>query len=258
MLHGFPEFWYSWRHQLPALARAGFRALALDLPGYNESDGFPDVRSYRLSSLVKVLAEFLRNVAGGPAFVVGHDWGGVLAWRLATLYPELIRKLAILNAPHPATYREELQQGLGQWMRSWYVFFFQVPWLPEWFLQANDFAFFERAWRQQPIHPEAFREEDIAQYKQALSRPGVLTAGLNYYRAAFRYFRDSCRAPQSVPAPTLVIWGEQEAYLNSTLLDRLDRWVPDLRVERIPDASHWVQNDVPERVNELLIRFFTT
>jgi pimeloyl-ACP methyl ester carboxylesterase len=256
LLHGFPEFWYSWRRQLPALAAAGLRAIALDLPGYNESDKPAAVKRYRVRSLIADIAGFIRQVAGGPAYVVGHDWGGVLAWRLAATYPQLVQKLAILNAPHPAAYREELRRHPTQWLRSAYVFFFQLPSLPEALIRAGDFALLERAWREQPMHPGAFTDDDIRRYKQALSRPGGLTGPVNYYRAALRYSRDTYGPRQQIRMPTLVVWGERDPYLGVSLLDLLPRWVPDLRIERIPDASHWVQNDVPNRVNRLLVEFF--
>jgi len=255
LLHGFPEFWYSWRHQLPALANAGFQAFALDLLGYNQSDRPTAIKAYRVDNLIQGLADFIRVVIGTPAFVVGHDWGGVLAWRLAALHPDLVSKLAILNAPHPAAYQAVLRCGPGQWIRSWYIAFFQLPWLPEFTIQANNFAGLERMWRQGPVHPGAFTNEDITRYKQAFRRPSGLTGPLNYYRAAIRYSWDANKPPQRVLAPTLVIWGEQDPYLSLNLLDRLGQWVPDLRIQRIPDASHWVQNDVPDQVNRLLIEF---
>jgi pimeloyl-ACP methyl ester carboxylesterase len=256
LLHGFPEFWYSWRHQLRALAAAGFRAVAPDLRGYNASDRPARVADYRVRKLVEDVAGLIRALTPGPAFVVGHDWGGVLAWRLAALHPELVRKLAILNAPHPAAYRAELRRNPGQWLRSWYVLFFQVPWLPELVLGACDFALLERAWRLQPVHTGAFAAGDIPAYKQALRGPGALTGPIHYYRAALRYPRDLYGEPQAVPVPTLLVWGERDPYLSVRLTDGLSRWVPDLCVERIADASHWIQNDVPDHVNGLLARFF--
>ena len=254
LLHGFPEFWYSWRHQLPALANAGFRAVALDMLGYNESDRPAAIQAYRMNHLLQGLADFIRDVVGGPALIVGHDWGGVLAWRLAARHPQLVRRLAILNAPHPAAYRQELRRSFGQWLRSWYIAFFQLPLLPELLLQAGDFALLKSAWRLQP----AANETDVAEYKRALGRPGGLTGPLNYYRAALRYSGDMNRPPETIAVPTLVIWGERDKYLATTLLDRLHHWVADLRVERLPDASHWVQNDVPDRVNRLLVEFFNS
>ncbi len=256
LLHGFPEFWYSWRRQLPALAEAGFRAVAPDLRGYNESDAPPKVEDYRATTLVEDIADLIRRTAGGQARVVGHDWGGVLAWRLAALHPELVRQLVILNAPHPASFLAELKRNVGQWWRSSYVLLFQLPWLPECIIRSGDFALLERAWRREPANPAAFSPRDITAYKQALSKPGRLTAPLHYYRAATRYAQDLRRPPHRVQAPTLVIWGCRDPFLSERLTHRLDGWVDDLRVERLAEASHWVQNDAADEVNRLLIKFF--
>src|SRR4051812_5035805 len=149
-LHGFPELWYSWRHQLPALAEAGFRAVACDLRGYNESDKPAGVRSYRMDLLVQDVVGLIGQV-GGRAVVVGHDWGGVLAWHLAMRAPELVEALVVLNAPHPLAFRREMGNPV-QWVKSSYAFFFQLPWLPELVLRAFDFALLERALRRQPVH----------------------------------------------------------------------------------------------------------
>jgi pimeloyl-ACP methyl ester carboxylesterase len=256
LLHGFPEFWYSWRHQIPALARAGFHVVAPDLRGYNDSDRPADVSSYRVSSLVEDIAGLIEDAGAGRAYLVGHDWGGVIAWRVAALRPGLVRRIAILNAPHPAAYREELRRNPGQWLRSSYILLFQLPWLPERLLGTANLALLERAWRRQPVHPGAFSAQDIAAYKQALGRPGGLRGPLHYYRAALRHPQDLSASPQSIDVPSLLIWGERDPYLSPSLPERATRWVSDLRIERIPDASHWVQNDVPDRVNRLLIDFF--
>ena len=254
LLHGFPEFWYSWRHQLPALADAGFRAVAPDLRGYNESDRPSGVAAYRVARLVQDVAGLIRAL-GGRACVVGHDWGGVIAWRLAAIHPGLVRKLAILNSPHPLAFRRELRRDWQQCLRSAYTVFFQLPLLPEWALRAGDFALLRRVWTRQPARPGAFTADDFAAYSRALGGPGALTAPLNYYRAATRYPDDVYGPPQRVGVPTLLLWGERDAYLGLGLTEDLGRWVPDLRVERI-DASHWIQNDVPDRVNRSLIEFF--
>jgi pimeloyl-ACP methyl ester carboxylesterase len=254
LLHGFPEFWYAWRHQLPALADAGFHAVAPDLRGYAGSDRPDGVRHYRVARLVEDLAGLIRSL-GGRACVVGHDWGGVLAWRLAALHPGLVRKLAILNAPHPLAFRRELRRDWRQCLRSAYTLFFQLPRLPEWILRAGDFALMRRAWRRQPA-PGAYTDADLAAYSHALGGPAGLTGPLNYYRAATRYPDDVYGQPQCVEVPTLLLWGERDVYLGMGLTEDLGAWVPDLRVERIPDASHWLQNDVPDRVNRSLIEFF--
>jgi len=256
LLHGFPEFWYSWRHQIPALAAAGFRVLAPDQRGYNESDKPAGVDAYRVEALTADVAGLIRHVGEARAAVVGHDWGGVLAWYLPVQYPELVDRLVVLNAPHPLAYLRELRRG-GQLLRSWYVLFFQLPGLPERLIRAGDFAAVRRMLRRQPVRPDAFTEEDVERYRVALARPGALTAALNYYRAAVRGggLRRAARKMRPIPVPTLLLWGEQDPALSVRLTEGLEAWVPDLRVERIADASHWVQNDAPERVNQALVNF---
>jgi pimeloyl-ACP methyl ester carboxylesterase len=254
LLHGFPEFWYSWRHQLPALAAAGFRALAPDLRGYNESDKPRRVADYRIERLADDVAGLIAHAGEQDAAVVGHDWGGAIAWSLALRRPEVVRKLAVLNAPHPAAFLRELRTP-GQLLRSWYMFFFQLPALPEALLRAGNFASLERTLRTEPVRPGAFTDEDVRLYKQALSRPGALTAGINYYRASILRLRRLARQIRPITVPTLLVWGERDRYLGLRLTEGLEPWVPNLRLVRLPNASHWVMNDAPEEVNRLLVEF---
>jgi pimeloyl-ACP methyl ester carboxylesterase len=255
-LHGFPEFWYSWRHQLPALAGAGLHALAPDLRGYNDSDKPRGVESYRLAALVEDVAGLIQIAGGRRACVVGHDWGGVIAWALAMRRPEVVERLAVLNAPHPAAFLRELRTP-RQLLRSWYTFFFQLPRLPERFLRRGNYAGLERILRHEPARPGAFSDADIRSYKQALDRPGALTAAINYYRAAFRHRGRMGRHIHPITVPTLLIWGERDRYLGRRLTEGLEPWVPNLRIARLPGVSHWVQNDAPDEVNRLLVGFLT-
>jgi pimeloyl-ACP methyl ester carboxylesterase len=254
LLHGFPECWYSWRHQLPALADAGFRAVAPDLRGYNLSDKPPGVRNYQLKLVVEDVAGLIRQLGAPHAVVVGHDWGGVIAWQLAADHPELVSRLVVLNAPHPSAFRRELRRP-WQWLRSWYILFFQLPALPEWLMGWGDYALLERTLTAPPIRPGGFTPEDIRVYKHALARPGARAAALSYYRAALRYRRETARHRPPITVPTLLIWGERDPYLGIGLSDNLNAWVPNLRVERLADAGHWVQNEEPERVNRLILDF---
>ncbi|WP_158057517.1 alpha/beta fold hydrolase [Halorussus halophilus] len=262
LLHGFPEFWYSWRAQIPALADAGFRVVAPDMRGYNESEKPHGVSSYRSEELVGDVAGLVRELGEEQAHVVGHDWGGIVAWQTAIRHPEIVDRLAVLNAPHPGAYRRELQRNTDQLRRSWYALFFQLPWLPERLLGARNCAVLADL-PDSATNPEAFTETDVRRYREAASQPGALRSALNYYRAAFREnLRTELRAlvggerpDQSVRAPTLLLWGEQDPALCVELTEELAKWVPDVRVERLPDASHWVQNDAPDRVNEALVEF---
>jgi pimeloyl-ACP methyl ester carboxylesterase len=254
LLHGFPEFWYSWRHQLPALARAGFRAVAPDLRGYNLSDKPPGIRSYRLDHLLGDLVGLIHHLGEPKASVVGHDWGGVLAWHLAIYHPDLVERLVILNAPHPAAYQRELHSW-RQLLKSWYVFLFQVPGLAEQLISAGDFDLVERMFRHQPVNPNAFTPEDVRLYKHALARPGALTAALKYYRANSSALVQRLHNSPTITVPTLLLWGERDNYLSPRLTEGLQSWVTNLSVVRFPDVSHWIQNDAPERVNWLMVEF---
>jgi pimeloyl-ACP methyl ester carboxylesterase len=262
LLHGFPEFWYSWRYQIPALAAAGFHAVAPDMRGYNWSDKPSSVHSYRVEVLAHDVERLIRACGATRAAVVGHDWGAIVAWWFAMLHPERLTRLAILNVPHPAyTLEPGLMRAAGvpvwrQLLRSWYVFFFQLPGLPEAMLRAGTFAAVRRTLRRDPVRPDAFTDADITRYVEALAQPGALTATVNYYRALLRRNPGAMHARlRRIEAPVLVIWGERDRYLEAGLADPPRRWVPNARVERLPDASHWVQLDRPERVNALLLEF---
>jgi pimeloyl-ACP methyl ester carboxylesterase len=255
LLHGFPEFWYSWRHQIPALAAAGYHVVAPDMRGYNRSDKPHGVRAYRSEVLIRDVARLIKACGVERATVVGHDWGGGVAWQFAMRYPERLARLVILNAPHPARF----VAGLRSWRqlhKSWYMFFFQLPWLPEASLRAGCFASLRRSLRTEPNRSGAFTPADIEQYVAAAAQPGALTAAINYYRALFRQNPvQALRSIRRIDAPTLVIWGEHDRYLGSELAEPARSWVPNIRVERLPNASHWVQIDRPERTNELMLDF---
>ena len=255
LLHGFPEFWYSWRHQIGALAAAGFRVIAPDMRGYNLSAKPRGVHAYRLEALTADVAGLIRHAGAGRATVVGHDWGGLVAWQVPIHHPDVVESLIILNAPHPGPARREMRT-LAQLRKSWYIFFFQLPDLPEWSIRRREFAGIAKVFRTEPLRPGAFTAEDVRLYQEALARPGALTAALNYYRALFRRsWREWSKPIPPITVPTLVIWGERDPYLGLPLLEGLQEWVPDLRVERVPDASHWIQVDAPEKVNRLMIEF---
>ncbi|WP_458188757.1 alpha/beta fold hydrolase [Haladaptatus sp. NG-WS-4] len=271
LLHGFPEFWYSWREQIPALAEAGFHVVAPDLRGYNASEKPREVEQYGLDQLVGDVLGLLDYFDAETAHVVGHDWGGAIAWETAIRHPERVDRLVVLNAPHPEAFRRELRNPV-QLRRSWYMFYFQLPWLPERFLSARNYRLVEELFREGTENPDAFSEADVRRYVEAAAQPGALTAAIDYYRALFReqartelrnLFDNLSRGDSSprsarssvVRVPTLLVWGENDTALGIELTEGLEQWVPDIRIERLPDASHWVQNDRPERVNELLVEF---
>jgi pimeloyl-ACP methyl ester carboxylesterase len=254
LLHGFPEFWYSWRHQLPALAAAGFHAVAPDMRGYNLSAKPRRVAGYRMGHLTRDVAGLIQACGAERATVVGHDWGGGVAWGFAMRYPQLLDRLAILNCPHPVPFLRALRTP-RQLRKSWYIFFFQLPWLPEASFRARDFEGLRETFRREPTRPGAFSEADVDRYVEALARPRALTSAISYYRAFVQHGLAERRLLRRIDAPVLVIWGERDRYLGKELADPPRAWVPHARVERLPAASHWVQEDQPERVNRLLQQF---
>lgn len=248
LLHGFPESSYAWRRQLPALAARGFRAVAPDLRGYGRSDRPRGVAAYAVEALVDDVTGIVEALGERDAVLVGHDWGGIIAWYTAMLRPASVRRLIILNAPHPAAYAREMRRLSSQVWRSWYAAMHQLPRLPELAWRAGDFALLRRVLRTGP----ARTREEIAECVSALSSPGAMTAALNYYRAALRHRPEGIRRIQ---APTLLIWGERDRFLVPELTEGLERWVPDLTIERLPRATHWLHHEEPERVSELIARF---
>ncbi len=253
LLHGFPEFWYSWRRQIPALAGAGLRVVAPDMRGYNLSDKPSGWRAYDTDFLADDVAGLVRHLGEEQAYVVGHDWGAAVAYATAMRHPRAVRRLAILNVPHPARMLEGFRTA-RQLRKSWYMFFFQAPFLPEYLLSRDGYSFAKRSLRADS--PGTFSDEDLERYVEAWSQPGALTGMINYYRAALRRSpRGARRRLVPIEAPTLVIWGERDRHLGSELAEPGARWVPNVRMEWLGQATHWVQHDAPERVNELLIEF---
>lgn len=256
LLHGFPEFWYSWRHQIPALAEH-YTVVALDQRGYNES-AKPEW-GYETDVLVADVVEVIKALGYERAILVGHDWGGVVAWATAISYPQRIERLIVLNAPHPAIFAEQLRTNPEQRRKSLYMGFFALPFLPELLLSRNDYAALERILRGQARRADAFHDEDIEHYKDAISKPGALTAALNWYRAAARGTRGMYRASgMQVQAPTLLIWGANDRFLGSELVVGTERFVADLTVRMIDDSSHWVQQDAPDEVTRHMLAFLNT
>ena len=251
LLHGFPEFSWGWRRQIQPLADAGFRVIAPGLRGYNLSDKPRGVASYRVETLVADVDALIRHTGAERAHVVGHDWGGIIAWWLAMTAPHRVERLAILNAPHPKAFRREIRTP-DQIRRSWYVMAFQLPILPEMAIRARDYALLEAVCRAESVRPGAFTDDDIRRYKEAASRPGALTAMINYYRAAGRYPRPETRI---IPHPTLLIWGERDQALRPQQTCGLEEWVPDILIECLPQASHWVAAEFPDEVSGLLTGF---
>jgi pimeloyl-ACP methyl ester carboxylesterase len=252
LLHGFPEFWYGWLRQIAPLAAAGLRVVAPDQRGYNLSAKPGGVAAYALDTLADD-ALGLADALGRARFaVVGHDWGGIVAWHLAGRNPERVERAAVLNAPHPATVRDFMLAHPSQALRSWYAGFFQAPLLPEWTLGAADFAWL-RASLARSSQPGAFPAEDLRRYRGAWARPGALTAMLNWYRALPRHAGPP--RPPRIRVPVRVVWGDRDPFLDRGLAGAGLALCDDGEAFHLMDATHWVQHEEPERVNRLLAEF---
>ncbi|HEU5229624.1 MAG TPA: alpha/beta hydrolase, partial [Ktedonobacteraceae bacterium] len=232
----------------------GYTVVAPDLRGYNDSD--KPRTGYDMPTLLRDIEGLIKGLGQEKAIIVGHDWGGALAWVFAMRYPEMTERLIVLNAPHPWAFARELRT-FKQLRMSWYMFFFQLPWLPEYLLGLNRAAMLVRVLAATAVQKSAFPPDVQERYRDAMSKPGALTSGINYYRATFRRVRTptGTRPDTTISAPTLLIWGEQDIALGPGLTQGLERWVPDLQLKRIPDSGHWVQQEKPEAVNTLILEF---
>jgi pimeloyl-ACP methyl ester carboxylesterase len=256
LLHGFPELAHSWRHQLPALAEAGFHAIAPDLRGYGDSDRPAAVEEYAAPKLVGDVAGLIAALGYETAHVVGHDWGGAIAWALAARRPELVRTLTAINGPHPVA-ASETRQEPEQQQKAWYMLLFNFAGVAEAWLSKDDFANFRR-FVFDTAAPGTFPPEDRERFVAAMARDGALTAALNWYRANIPPSSWLSPPPDLPPvtAPTMVIWGEADVYMGEPVLRRsIAKAAGPLRVERLPGVSHWVQQEAPEAVSALLVDF---
>jgi len=251
LLHGFPEFWYGWHKQIDPLATR-FYVVAPDQRGYNLSEKPAAIADYTLDVLASDVVALARACGRNRAFIVGHDWGGVIAWWTAAYYPETVERIVILNAPHPLAIRRLLRRSIGQLFRSWYAGFIQIPTIPEVLVQARDYAALVSAMRRSS-RPETFTAGDFEQYRRAWEQPGALTSMMNYYRAF-------ARRPQPgegrLQAPTLILWGKKDVTLKPELAKLSARYCGRAEVRYFPNATHWLQHEEPEAVNAAILEFF--
>jgi len=256
LLHGFPEFWYSWRHQIPALGRY-FKVVVPDLRGYNYSD--KPASGYDLDTLSADIRGLIERFGKTRAHIVGHDWGGVIAWHLAQKFPECIDRLAILNAPHPQQFVKDLIGNIDQLRRSWFLLLFQIPALPEWLIQHNLKNFVQNLFREHAIRKAAFTTEVMNIYQNALAKPRVLTAAINYYRQILSpqtWLNNREEHTKLVTAPTLVLWGEEDSFLSNKLTQDLDKLIAaPFQLKFVPNCGHWIQQEAPDTVNRELLKF---
>ncbi len=254
LLHGFPEAWFSWRKQIPYFAERGYRVIAPDQRGYNLSERPKAVSQYSYAKLGGDIENLIRALGRERALIVGHDWGAAITWWLAANRPAICEKVAILNVARPDVVAKALTSNHAQRKRSWYMFFFQLPFIPEAFLRKDSFSFMKRS-LQGTARKGTFTDEDLEQYVEAWSRPGVVTGMLNWYRAAVRSLASKVRF-KPIDRPLLVIWGARDKFLGRELAEPSLAGCSDASIEFVEEASHWVQHEEPELVNSKLEAFF--
>jgi len=252
LLHGFPEFWYGWRHQIAALAAAGFRVWVPDQRGYNLSDKPRPVRGYVVDELARDVVGLIDAAGHATAAVVGHDWGAAVAWHLAAQHPARVRRVAVLNVPHPQVMGPALLRKPGQLLRSWYMFFFQVPGLPEVLVRLRGWWLARQALRR-TSRPGTFTPADLALYQEAWSQPRAMRSMINWYRAAGRLARRLGRTGR-IEVPVHIIWGERDAFLKPELARESLAFCEQGQLTYLP-ATHWVQHEEAVAVNKLLLEF---
>lgn len=253
LLHGFPEFWYGWRKQIPFFAGAGYRVWAPDQRGYNLSEKPRGIAAYNLDALAADVVGLIDAAGQEKAFLVGHDWGGAAAWWVAAKYPQRLEKLVTLNAPHGAVMSKSLSRNPAQRRKSWYMFFFQLPWLPELVSRRRNWRMLTGMLRSSG-RSGTFSDADLAEYRQAWSQPGAYSAMLNWYRAMMRA-RPTPAPRQPVSVPTLLLWGAQDHFLGRQLAEDSIKRCSQGRLVFLEDATHWLHHEQPGRVNALMHEF---
>lgn len=250
LLHGYPDAWFGWAAQIAALSNAGFRVVAPDQRGYNLSDKPQDVDSYAQNTLVKDIIGLADSLGFGSFHLAGHDFGAAVSWRLASLHPDRLKSLAILNVPHPEVMIQTLRRHPSQMLKSWYIFFFQIPGLPERLMRANNWRVVISAM------PKGLSEAQRNAYREAWEQPGAIHSMINWYRAAFRWTGLKVNQTAPITVPTLILWGKQDPYLSYAMVQPSLNRCLNGRLVTFESASHWVMADEPDQVNQLLIDHF--
>ena len=258
-LHGFPEFWYCWYRQIDFFAGKGLRVIVPDQRGYNTSSKLSGISPYRIDSIARDTIGLIEYANRRKACIVGHDWGGATAWWLGQRYSSWVEKLAVLNCPHPSVITKHLLNNPAQRKKSWYIFYYQLPWLPELTMSREKWAFSRKALQFTSVRG-TFSNEEIAEYVKAWSKPGALTAMLNWYRAGLLMMKPSRQkrhALRKIEVVTLLLWGVKDHFLGQELAQpSIDR-CSDGKLVFLEEATHWLQHEVPEKVNSLLLDFLS-
>lgn len=251
LLHGFPERWFSWRAQIPALAAEGYRVVAPDLRGYGLSD--KPASGYEITDLAQDVVSLVTALGEETATVVGHDWGGAIAWEAAARHPARVARVAVLNCPHPAVMNHVLRRSWDQFVRSGYMLFFNLPWLPERLIARDRGRSILRMFHGNAVHPEAFSRETLEALRESVASPDDVRPMLEYYRRSVRRALRGALPPYPViQQPALLLWAERDVVLGNKLIAPHTRVARDLTIRRIVDCGHFVQQERPDAVNALL------
>ncbi|MBP7765480.1 MAG: alpha/beta hydrolase [Deltaproteobacteria bacterium] len=253
-LHGFPEFWWAWRKQLPYFADKGYRVVAPDQRGYNLSDKPEGVAAYNIDKLAKDMIGLIDAYGQKQVYLVGHDWGASVSWWLALKYPDRFRKLVILNVPHPKIMAKNVFTNTAQMQRSWYIFFFQIPGAVDRLAAAGDYE-----WVLQLIttsaNPGTFSPAELEEYRKAFRQPGAFTAMVNWYRAMIQTQSEPPRS-FDVTVPMIFMWGEEDVAMLTEMADQSMRYCKEGRLIKLPGVSHWIQHEAADKVNAQIAEFF--
>ena len=264
-LHGFPQFWYLWRRQIADLGQ-DHAVYAADMRGYNLSSKPEDPEAYRMRHLLTDIVGLIEELGVAPLTLVGHDWGGIVSWAFALKRSDMLERLVIIDGPPPFTWNRDLRESPKQRHAvNYMVELSKESPGPEEMLAANDYAMVDEIMLRIGGRDAKLSEAERKVYHDAWSQPGALRGGLNYYRAARmgeqvaaggvpEQYDEKIRS-QQVRVPTLVIWGLNDAALLPTLTRGLNEWIPNLRVELVPGAGHWVPYERPDEVNRLIREF---
>lgn len=255
LLHGFPEFSYGWKHQIPYLASAGYRVWTPDQRGYNLSEKPNGIASYSLDELAADVVGLINAAGQNQVFLVGHDWGAAVAWWVAAKYPDRLSKMVVINVPHWAVMQKHLRSNLNQLLKSWYIFFFQIPRIPEILARQCDWSYLTKLLKNSS-RQNTFTNSDLDKYRKAWSQPKAFRSMLNWYRS----FVQKPPTPPSNPritVPTLLIWGAKDRFLGREMAQPSIDLCDDGRLVLIEESTHWVQHEEADRVNELISSFFS-
>lgn len=254
LLHGFPECWNTWRHQIEPLAAAGYQVCVPDMRGYGRSSSPRGWQHYQLDELITDIDTIRRHFGVQRFHLAGHDWGAAVAWWYALHHEARLLSLAVLNVPHPQAFLSALQGSPRQILKSWYIFYFQIPWLPEWSMKLFRHAIL-RLTLQRTSAPGAYDAEDFRNLQTCWQQPGCLHAMVNYYRALLRHLRlppgDNC-----LSVPTCILWGERDIALTLKMAHDSMNYLQHGSLTTYPDATHWLAHDKPQEVTQRLLEHF--